>query len=273
MALSSKFLTELVERLPEADRGTVLSALDKPEAAEAVKFAEEGAKRQSDYSRTMDEARSALAAKQRDLDTLATDVKAQQAQTAAWHEELAAWHASNKAALDAGWKALGKKPGNGDDAGDPAARPDLPPDVVRRADMDKYITEREMGAARYMHTVIPLALTHMKEFGEVLDFEALMRDPKLKDLGLLGVYEASVAERRKAAAVKAEDARVNAKVEERLAAERKRGIPPPYPVSSMDVSPLDALKPADAAPGVVDDAVSLYDDLVRKRLTADRPAG
>jgi hypothetical protein len=41
----------------------------------------------------------------------------------------------------------------------------------------------------------------------------------------------------------------------------------------MDVSPLDALKPADAAPGVVDDAVSLYDDLVRKRLTADRPAG
>lgn len=267
MPLSSAFLKDVLDRIPEADRGTVLAVLEKPEAADAIKYIEDGAKRQSEFSRSMDEGRRALAAKEQELQDAAAAIQATADRQTAWYE-------ANKAALDAGWKAL-KDGGTGDPAAAPAAPTNaLPPDVLRRADAEKIITEREQGAARYMHAVIPLALKHFQEFGEVLDFEALVANPRIREVGLLGVYDAQVADRRRAAAAKAEEARVEARVQERLAAERKRGIVAPYPVSPMDVSPLDALRPADAKPGLVDDATDLYQQLVQDRLARDaRPAG
>lgn len=257
MALSSKFLTDLVSKLPEASRGSVIAAFETAEAADAVKFAEDGAKRQSDYSRHMDE------------------VAQEKARLEQHARQLNDWYATAKPLLDLGTQAhaAGWKPGQADPDPDPTPSPtkvELPPDLVRKADVETLLNEREQGAAAFFSRLNIMSQRHLQQFGEILDTDALLADPRLgkNGVGLEQLYTLKFGERLQAKAKEAEDQRINAEVDKRVKEQlRAAGSRPPYPVGSVDPSPLDALtkKPdsSEFSPAAMADE---YADLVSKKV-------
>lgn len=233
MGVSSQFLQDLLAKLPEADRGSVEAVFSKAEAAEAVKFADTGAKRQSDYSRHLD----ALRTQQEELNAKTARVEDTYAQQTAWWE-------ANKPLVEAGKKALG---GDGNPNPNPATAPakvELPPDVLRKDDVLKLINEREAGAVAFIAATNELTMRHYQEFGERLNVNELLADPNVAKVGLAGVYQQKYQDRYAAKAATAEEARINKLVEERVATERKQfASRMPYPVAAngADASPLDSL--------------------------------
>lgn len=217
MALSSKFLQDLLTHVPADQRAAVEAALEA--SPDAVKFADDGAKRQSEFSRAMDQ------------------VRAQEQKIKDIHAEQTAWYDANLPLLEAGKKALEGAGSN------PSTQPvDLPADLVRAADVEKMVNERERGAVNFITATNMLTLKHYEQFKEILDVSALVNDPDAAKLGLDGVYRKHYGDKLAEVAKTAEDARIEARVQERLAEERKtQHIRPPYPVTGADSSPLDAL--------------------------------
>lgn len=263
MALS-QFAQDLLATLPEDKRGAVQQALES--APEADKFLTDGVKRQSEFSRSMDQLReqqTALKTREQELSTHLESVRAKA-------EEQTTWYEANKAALAAGWKVIGKDgEGDGDGNGDPANPPppktaSLPPDVVRKADVEKLINEREAGAAEFFAVTNALSLRHFQEHGEVLDIRGLLARPEIRQYGLEEGYRRVHADKIAAKAKAADDARIEQQVQERLTAERRKGFNPGYPSGAgNEGSPLDALVPVDPAKaGQVDEAVAEYHRLV-----------
>lgn len=261
MALS-QFAQDLLKTIPEDTRGAVQQALEA--APEADKLLTDGAKRQSEFSRSMDQLReqqTALKTREQELGTHLESVKAKA-------EEQATWYEANKAALAAGWKVINEDgtEGEGDPNGkpNPPKTPSLPPDLVRKADVEKLINEREAGAARFITVVNRIAFKHFQEHGEVLDTDALLSRPEVQQYGLEEGYRRVHADKIEAKAKAAYDAKVEQDVQERLTAERRKGFNPGYP-SGPDGpgSPLDSLVPADPTKaGQVDEAVAEYHRLV-----------
>jgi hypothetical protein len=217
MALSSKFLTDLLAYVPADQRASVEAALEA--APEAVKFAEDGAKRQSDYSRAMDK------------------IRADEQKINDFHAQQQAWYDENKRYLEAGRQAL--------EAGDvptTPTTPQLPADVLRKDDVERMLAQREQGAVAFIAATNSLAQRHYQQFGEILDVEALVADPDAFKLGLKGTYEKRYREQLDAHQKAAVDKTIEERVQARLAEERKGFAQrPPYPIAGGDVSPLDAL--------------------------------
>ena len=235
------FLSELLAYVPEEKRADVQAALETNE--QALEFAGAATLRQADYSRNLD----ANNAYKRTLDE--------------WWEE-------NKARL-AEYERL-QAAGGGTPAPTPSPSPiQTPAPGLTKEAVEEMLVERERAAiAAIVHTN-ELASKHLKTFNETLDIQALMKDPEIGKIGLLGVYDKTYKPRYDALAKQADDARVNALVQEKLAEERKRFQSLPYPVSGSEPSTLDALlHPPDPAKSGAQAGVDLLNEAVAEYTAA-----
>ena len=256
-----KFLDELLAHVP-ADRQA--AAREALAGTPAVRELGAGYLRQSDYSRSMDEARQV------------------QERAQAWHQELDAWYAANASKI----AAPAATPGT---PGTPAATPGSPIQSpaatlastgLTREEVAAMLAEREQAAVSAIVHTNQLSSRHFATFKEPLDIAGLMADPDMPKLGLLGVYDKHYKAKHDALAKQAEDARIEALVQERLAAVRR--TPMPYPTGPAEPSALDALERALANPpdptkpvtppvassSVVDAAVAEYEAAVSRRMGA-----
>ena len=250
LAAGKQVLQELMGKLPEGDRAAVEGILAKPEAADAVKYLGDGLLRRQDHSARLN------------------DLNAETARLTKSHADLTTWYEGNKKALELGAKAIEAGWTPSSPATDPATV--LPADVVRKADLDKILDQREMGAARYFDVTERLRLQHMRQFDEILNVTDLLTDPRIPQLGVEGVYQAKYADQLKTRADAAEAKRIKDLVDKGMAEERRRFANAPVaPVAGQSPSPLDSLAPTttDVAPGLVDKAVDEYQRLVASRTT------
>lgn len=225
------FLQEILSKIPEDRRADVVATMEA--VPELVDYVGEGALRQSDYSRHLDA------------------VKAIEKQQTEW------WNA-NKEFAEVGQKAkaAGFDPTKTGTPGAPALQtPSLPDDVLRRDELD----QREVGYAALTTWMTTTGMKHFQDFGEVVDFAALMQDPRVKQIGLRGVYEAVTApkyQEKQQAAQAAEVARqVEAGIAERLKTLHNPNAPTgPAPKGS----PLDVLVPIDTKGAGIDEMVDAY---------------
>ena len=258
VAAGKQALQELLGKLSEADRAVVAPIFDKPEAADAIKYAGDGILRRQDHSARLN------------------DLNAQTATLNKNHADLTTWYEGNKRALEVGAKAI--------EAGWTPERPSaadlatvLPAEAVRKADLDKILDQREMGAVEFIDTANTLAFQHFKTFGEVIRVRDLVRDPRVSQVnpetgriyGIEGVYQLMHGTRLAEIAKKAEDDRITGIVNTRLTEERrKQANLPVAPIAGQAPSPLDSLAPAtaDSSPGLVDKAADEYQRLVAARV-------
>lgn len=246
MALSSKFLAELLSHIPADQRAGVEAAFEA--SPQAQTFADQAAKRQSEFSREMDQ------------------VRAHQQRIEAIAAEQQAWYDINKPLLELGKQAQASA-GADPDAGVPAQ---LPADIVRMADVEKLLTQREQGAAAFIAASSTLAQRHYQQFGEPLDLAQLLADPDAGKLGLDGVYRKVHAEKIQAQQTAAFEKTVQERVEAKLTEERAKFIHrPPYPLAGTETSPLDALaKPADQRDPTQFSVEAAADEYMRLAATA-----
>jgi hypothetical protein len=226
--VGSAFLADVLSRIPDDRRSAVQSVIDtSPELAQLIG---EGVLRQQDYSSYMDRLKQ---------------VETQQTQ----------WWQENQSLAEAGRKAKDA----GFDPAKPVTTPALPEDVVRRGDVER----TEAAHAEFSLTLATLASKHLHEFGEPVDFLEIARDPRVKQIGLLGVYEATVAPKREAKVKAKLDEEVKLRVEEGVRERMKQVGDPRFPTSRAiePGSPLDVLEPQQGGPGV-DDFVNEYQRLV-----------
>jgi DNA primase len=245
------FLESVLAHVDADHRDTVKAALAANE--QVLTELGNGALRQSEFSKLADQARAAEAAAQ-ELYT----------QNQRWFEE-------NKTRLEAATRT-------------PAPVTSTPslqsPAADALAALEEKFTKQlqelsQAGSAAIVHTT-ELATRHMKTFGETLDIQALMRDPAINQLGLQGVYEKTYKDKYAEIAKKADDARIEAAVQQRVNELRLANPRLPYP-SQQGGSPLDGLEiaaraaaagttPVPTAPvDVVAQAAAEYEAAVARR--------
>ena len=249
IAAGNAVLDEMFGKLPDDKRAAAQALWKDPAAAPAIEELGRAALRRQDHSRQLDA------------------VAQERARLKAVEDQQVKWWNESQAAVEVGKKALA--------AGfDPASttHADLtrewPKDVPKLEDVRKEINEREQGALAFIAHTNKLAFDHFRTFGEPLDIAALASDPRAKDIGLLGVYNARLADQLAQKAKEAEDKRIGALVDARLTEERKKFIRPPDSFTGAPQlgSPLDVLEATPGGkPGLVDEAVAMYEELAAKR--------
>lgn len=246
-AAGKALLEQFAAKLPEALRPTALELANNAEAVEALKVVGDSALMRADYSRQTQE------------------LQQEKARTESWRGDLTKWQTDHVELLKLGEAA--KSRGWSPDAPDPTTAiqtpkaPDLPADVIRAGDLES----REQQVVRYVSAAVRLAGKHQQALGEVLDIDELINDPRVKTLGIQGVYDAKYADRYAEKAKLSTDAE-RAKFEADIRAdERKRLANRPLTPVGQDTSPLDALTtPTDKRPGSVsaEDLATEYEMLV-----------
>jgi hypothetical protein len=209
------FLDSLLAHVPAEQQAGVRAAFEANEAA--LNELGAGTLRQSDYSRSKDE-------------------------VAAYKGQLDTWFTENQARLNAAATA--------------PATPQTPSPIqsptsttpFTREDYLKDVQVREQAALQAIVTTNQLTAKHYATFQEVLDIPALMKDPQINEIGLLGVYDKHYKPKLDVLAQAAEDKRIQGLVDARLVEERKRFTQMPYPVNGREPSPLDAIEKALANP-------------------------
>jgi hypothetical protein len=218
MPVKDPFLAGVLATIPEGERAKAEARLIE---------LEEGGLRQADYSRLSAEAQAAKRA--------ADDLLAQNQ----------AWFTEREAALKE-VDTLRARVSN------PTTVTEVkPPEgMVTVKDFTDRLVRMEQEAVGYIAESQMLTLKHFKEFGEVLNVNELVTDPRAQKIGIQGVYAEKYKEQIAAKAKAADDARAEAfRVEgekraiERMAAQRGPG----YPVTGNEPSSLDALEAARAA--------------------------
>jgi hypothetical protein len=206
------FINELLARIPEDRRGAVAEAMNA--APDAINFLGDGALRQSEFSRKMEQV-------QKD------------------HTALTAWYEENQALLERGRLATTS----------PVITPVTPTTPATpsfgQKDVEGILNQRELSYAQVTAQMTTLASRHLHEFGEVLDVSTLINDPKVGQLGLEGVYREKFAPRYAEKAAKVQSAAIETEVQKRLGEERAKSAQFPFPTGPrdpMDVSPLETLE-------------------------------
>jgi hypothetical protein len=244
------FLSDVLSHLPAELRGAVEETFSKPEAQGALGALGDGVLRQADYTR------------------LANDTASRKAEVDAHYAELNGWFEENKALLELGKAAKAGAPTP--TPATPAAKP--APTGVTREELEKTLYEREQGVVSFMDVANAIRDRHFDTFGERITVASLVADPKVKELGLEGAYNAKYGDKYREKDQKARDAEIEKRVNERVAEERRKwDSRPPYPIAPSESSPLDTLSvPADQQPkgDLIDRATQHYDQLAREKLTA-----
>jgi hypothetical protein len=255
LTLGREFLADLLAKsVTDADvKGQIEETLKNPAAQALVEGIGAGAKRDRHFSQGMDQMaqeKARLAQLQENLET--------------WRGQLTEWEKTEKGSIEAAKQALAVEKARqqaGYDPLDPGAPvPTAPP----APDLSGYITkeQHEQGLkeaiARLSQEAVPfivaqntLAMKHYQTFGEVLDMDPLLADPRVNQLGLQGVYDAQYADRYKDKAEAAEKAR-EAELREKIRTEERQSLlsTHPYPVASTPPpSTLDGLQTEDAPTG------------------------
>ncbi len=219
------FLNEVLAGIPEEKRGAIAASLeDAPELVAAIGA---GALRQAEFSRSMDGLKA---------------VETQQKQWWETHQPLA----------ELGQKA---KVAGFDPAKPGLTTPALPDNVVLRDDLD----QREAGYADLLLWSNTVQARHIKDFGEVIDLQELAKDPRVRTIGLKGVYEATVAPKYQERTKLATEAEIKRQVDEQVAQRVKVLHNPNAPTSPLPQgSPLDALKPLETGGTGIDELTDAY---------------
>lgn len=193
------FLAGVFQHVPEDRREVVREALVT--SPEALNYVAQGVLRQDEFSRHKD----ALATKQTELDTLI-------ARNRTWYEE-------NKPKVDRANAILEAGGGNDDDLPlDPAGgRRPVTPQVpaLTKDELDQRVANSEQGAIKFFAKQNALVARHFREFGEVLDLEPLLNDPKLYQVGLESLYNDTFKDRY--------DAKAKATLDKQLADAKAAG--------------------------------------------------
>ncbi len=136
--------------------------------------------------------------------------------------------------------------------------PTTPADAVRQEDLEQASGQ----ALTLIGITSTLAAKHLFEFGEPLDVDAMLRNPKANEIGLKAFYNESVATKREEKRKAAEEKRVNELAEAKFAELRKTLHNPNFPSGlGDDTSPLAALAPAKKDAADLDEMVDLYHQL------------
>ena len=250
------FIAGVLAKLPETKRAAAQALFEDPEAEAAVSLIGDGVLARTDYSKNMDA------------------IKVKEAELAQQKKELNDWYAVNKGALD---EYLDVKTELDTLKANPDHKVvDSKVTGVTEEDMLKIIEQRDRGFANAMALVVPLANRHQMMFGEVLEVQELLANPKLgrpidgqpgRVFGLTDAYNEKHGERVQAKQTEAESARIKKLVDEGVA-ERMKGSPQhPFPLRDPNPSPLDALESAARKPAdhTLDTATAEYERLTQAR--------
>ncbi len=125
---------------------------------------------------------------------------------------------------------------------------DLPKDLITKKDLDSSLEQLSREAVGFMAELPTLSLKHYQQFGEVLNIQELLVDPRVQKIGMIGVYNEKYKDQLKAKADAAQATRDEAIREEGRQAERARlaSAQHPYPVVGNEPSALDAIEAARA---------------------------
>jgi hypothetical protein len=237
-----EFLKGILDKIPEEKRQAIEEAL---KADEIVDHIGDGALRQSDYSRAMDETREQQKV-----------AEAEKAKYTELYDNNVQWLTDQKAGIVDMQSRLKdrddelarlRKAGDDGDFGE-----DTPPiDVskfVSKAEFDAAVDKRVAGLERDAMTIIPLlnqiSLRHFKTYGEVLDGQELFKHAQTVGLPLAQAYE----DMTKDLAAKQQTDEIEAKLEaarkegfNEAMAKAREGGGLPYPVTNNEPTTMDGL--------------------------------
>src|SRR5262252_410274 len=258
------FIQGVLAKLPESQREAAKQIFESAEAKDAVTLAGDGALARSDYSKHMDSLR--------DKETALNE----------HYERLNQWYDVNKTALQEAKEARERQiaPNGGFATAAPESAP-APPiqspsfsrDDVRRI-AEEAINAAALDQIAVTGFVSTLAGQHYAMFGEPLDGNELVRNPKLgrpvagqpgRIFSLQDAYNERYGERVQQKTREAEEKRFNAEVEKRLLERSKASSSHPFPLRN-ESSPLDVLATKDGSSAhTLDSAVAEYERLQSAR--------
>ncbi len=215
-----------------------------------------GVLRREDHSREMNE-----------LAGLRTAAQTAEAEAKDLYESNKAWHTQKLADLQELDRLRKQVAGNPDPNPDPKSDPKL----GTAESLAATLAEVERGAVGFITETNRLSMQHFQQFGEILDVEALLKDKRVQQIGIIGVYRDVHKPQIDARAEKIRlDAENAIRLDERtktLAASASQHHP--YPVRGNEPSTLDRFEqPAGQAPvaKTVDDMASEYARLSAARI-------
>lgn len=210
------YIEKLLSHVSEDKRQAVLDALSDEKIYEV---AGEDVLKQEDYSYQM----NALQAKEQE--------------TQSYKSQLESWYATNKEALDAYMAAKDNPAGE-------APKIDLSKYIDRntfQAELDRRLNAFGQDALRFGTLIPHLAVKHFKEYGEVLDVDALVQHSRSTGLPIdKGGYEDYTKDKTQAK----QAADIERRIKEAREAGRQEALKDaniPYPVGSDEPGTLDAL--------------------------------
>lgn len=242
------FAAGVLQHLPDALRTQMESFLESPDATGFLTDMGNGALRQSDYSRHLNE------------------VQAQRGALDKWHKELTQW--VNDQGNDAPIAPVAT----------PATQPATPATTagLTREDFQDAVAaefgRRETFYATFTADAVRLAQQHYQMFGETLDINQILQHPRLGELRMDGAYQDLFKDQLAARNAKIEaeklqklEAEIRAKVVSELR-QNPAGGGLPYPVGSAP-SPLDHLTPQGQTPQAFDPnaVAAAYEQLVASK--------
>jgi hypothetical protein len=250
------FLAGVLSKLPAEQRTQAEAIFNAAEAKDAVVLIGDSTLARSDYSRSMDQLREKEGALNE------------------YYQRLDGWYTDNKAALEA---ARGNGNGGGDPTPPHTPQPQPGPGGMISAADARRIADEAVNEAGRDYIAVTAFLTsqagrHMHMFGEPLDMQELVANPKLgkpvygqpgRIYSLQDAYTEKYGERLRAKQQEAEDKRINDEVEKRIGERIKQTTSThPFPLRA-ESSPLDALQTKDGpAVHTLDSAVAEYERLV-----------
>jgi hypothetical protein len=250
--LGERFVQELLSKLPEAARAGALTALTSPDATAALEFAGSRMQLVNDAA----ERQAALEQKETRL--------------TAWHGQLDTWRRNKEAEFTQREAELGtRKPTDGGNQPPAGGAPEGTMTAEQIADItEKVLAAREPAYVAYVAEATQLGAFHLRNFNQELDVMSLIQHPKVRELGLKGVYE--LVHQEQLTKLKADQAaaernkletEIRTKVEQEFR-DKAAGTELPYPLG--EGSPLDFLSmPADKRPtGDPAAAARAYEQLV-----------
>ena len=267
----STFLAGILAKLSPEDRQKgeeVLAQLTSLGDGSVLGAIGDGVLAQGEFSRQMNELRERTTAVEAERTRLEEVAQQQQytyeAQTA-WFEEKQA----DLQELDRLRKAGGSGGGNGNGNGNPNPRPSDPqvPKGLTGEDLEAFRRDITSAFLGYDQDKNDLIRTHFAAFGTIPDFNQLMQHPKIRELGLKGVYQI-VHKDQLDAHVKAEER----KREDAIRADERgkimaQQVSMPYPLAGEP--PIEGGSPLDVLTGVqdqvVDKATAHYQEILRDR--------
>lgn len=249
--LGKAFLDELVAKLPADKQEALRTTLSSPEAVAALEHAGSRLSPLDEERQRLDETRTRLTSHEQRL----TD----------WQGRLGAWKTDTEKALGEREQQISTR----EAGGGPPANQQLPANgsTVTKEEVAKLIQDivapREAGYVAYVADATRFASFHQLQFKEPLDVSAIVRNPKIGELGFEGVYREMHKEKLdKYAADQVAADRAKLKDELRRELVSESPVDMPYPLG--EGSPLDVLSmdPAQRPKGDPATAARMYEQAV-----------